>query len=135
MTDELKRGRMLAMATAAYQKAYAPYSRYKVGACIEADGKLYTGCNVENSSYGLSICAERSAMVKAVSEGARRVTAVAIATPNKGGMPYPCGACRQFLYEFADPDAPVWVTDGNATEASTIGELLPSGFRLNGGKV
>ncbi|MEG0767623.1 MAG: cytidine deaminase, partial [Clostridia bacterium] len=101
--------RMMALARTAREAAYVPYSGYAVGACLLAeDGRIFTGCNVENASYGLTQCAERNAVCKGVSEGARRFVALAIAA--QGAMPYPCGACRQVLREFATLDMPVWVT-------------------------
>ena len=107
-------------------RSYVPYSHFPVGAALEcADGSVFTGCNVENAAYGNTLCAERTALCKAVSEGARRFTAIAIAS--EGSAPYPCGACRQSLYEFA-PDLRVLVTwDGNVREAM-LRDLLPEGF-------
>lgn len=122
MTDE----RLLELARQARKNAYVPYSRYAVGAALLGeDGTVYTGCNVENAAYGNTLCAERTALCKAVSEGARRFTAIAIAS--EGSAPYPCGACRQSLYEFA-PNLRVLVTwDGNVREAM-LRDLLPEGF-------
>lgn len=92
---------LMQAAEAACENAYAPYSGFKVGAALlTGDGRIYTGCNVENSSYGAAICAERTAAVKAVSEGCVRFSAIAV-TNSKGGLTYPCGICRQFLSEFA----------------------------------
>ncbi len=106
--------------------SYVPYSGYPVGAALLGeDGKVYTGCNVENAAYGNTLCAERTALCKAVSEGARKFTAIAIAA--RGSAPFPCGACRQSLYEFA-PNLRVLVTwDGNVREAK-LRDLLPEGF-------
>ena len=107
--------------------AYAPYSHFRVGAALLAeDGSLHTGVNVENRSYGLTICAERSAVFSAVSKGRRRFTALAIATPDSDYPVGPCGACRQVLSEFMDEDAPVYFggKDGRRISA-TIGGLLP----------
>lgn len=122
MTDE----RLLELARQARKNAYVPYSGYAVGAALLGeDGTVYTGCNVENAAYGNTLCAERTALCKAVSEGARRFTTIAIAS--EGSAPYPCGACRQSLYEFA-PDLRVLVTwDGNVREAM-LRDLLPEGF-------
>ena len=107
-------------------KAYVPYSHFPVGAALEgADGVVYTGCNVENSAFGSTICAERTALVKAVSEGCRRFTKIAIASA--GSAPYPCGACRQSLYEFA-PELEVLVTWDGHVERAPLSELLPHGF-------
>ena len=125
MTDR----ELLDMAIAAREFAYAPYSKYKVGAALEAeDGRVFTGCNIENAAYGNTICAERTALGKAVSEGALRFTRIAISS--SGSTPYPCGACRQSLYEFA-PDLRILMTwDGNVRE-STLEALLPHGFGPN----
>ena len=110
--------------------AYCPYSEYYVGAALlGVDGKIHTGCNVENASLGLSICAERVAVFKAVSSGCRKFSALALA----GGtdeMATPCGACRQVLSEFCSEEMPVFfsdLTDGEIKEA-TVGELLPLVF-------
>lgn len=109
-------------------KAYAPYSGFKVGAALlSRDGRVFTGCNVENASYGLTVCAERVALFKAVSEGAREFEAIAIACGK--GPCAPCGACRQVLFEFA-PDLTVIMTDaeGKEVRVTRLSELLPEGF-------
>lgn len=123
ITDE----ELLALARLAMQNSYCPYSRYRVGAALLcADGRVYQGCNIENASFGLSNCAERTALFKAVSEGAREFTAIAIAS--NGAPPYPCGACRQALNEFA-PDLRVMVTWGeNQVDKTDLPALLPHGF-------
>ena len=110
----------------AMKNAYVPYSGYRVGAALlSRDGRLFTGCNIENAAYGNTLCAERTALVKAVSEGVREFTKIAIAA--SGSAPFPCGACRQSLYEFA-PDLRVMVIwDGNVRK-TTLRELLPEGF-------
>ena len=113
-------------AVAARWQAYVPYSSFPVGAALlTRSGKIYTGCNVENASYGLTVCAERVAIWKAVSEGETDFVALAVAT-NIGGSP--CGACRQVMAEFA-PDMPVLITDlsGQATETN-VADLLPLAF-------
>lgn len=122
MTDE----KLLEMAVGMLEYSYCPYSRYAVGAALLCeDGRVFTGCNVENAAYGNTLCAERTALCKAVSEGARKFTAIAIAS--RGSAPFPCGACRQSLYEFA-PDLRVMVTwDGNVRK-TTLRQLLPEGF-------
>ena len=129
MNDE----ELLELARRAMRAAYAPYSRYPVGACLLAeDGRVFTGCNVENASYGATICAERSAVAKAVSEGASRFTAIAVAALDSA--PYPCGVCRQVLNEFS-PCMRVlltWRNDGNGgsaqTARTTLDALLPNSF-------
>ena len=122
VTDAMLRN----LALEAMKRSYSPYSHYRVGAALLcADGRVYQGCNIENASYGLTMCAERTAVFKAVSEGETEFTAVAIAS--EGSAPWPCGACRQVLHEFA-PDIRVLVTwDGNEDERP-LGELLPFGF-------
>jgi cytidine deaminase len=113
-------------ANEAAKAAYAPYSRFRVGAALLGkSGTVYTGCNVENRSYGLTICAERTAVVKAVSGGERRFTALAIATPDSGPPVGPCGACRQVLSEFMDGEAPVRFGGLDGIVDTTIGELYP----------
>ena len=110
--------------------SYAPYYKFTVGtALLAADGSVFTGCNIENSSYGLTICGERTALFKAVSEGKHDFVAIAIAANN--AMPWPCGACRQTLYEFA-PDLRVLVTWKDQVEEATLRELLPHGFGPKG---
>lgn len=108
-------------------RAYAPYSHYAVGAVLRAtDGTLYTGCNVENASYPVTICAERTALVKAISEGHQTFDLLVVATVNGGA---PCGLCRQMLYEFS-PDLRVIMArfDGTITGETTLRALLPEGF-------
>lgn len=110
----------------AMERAYAPYSGYRVGACVRTrDGRVFLGCNVENASFGLTICAERNAITTAVAQGAREIDAIAIAA--EGAMPYPCGACRQFIREFAE-DAVVLVANGDGVVRTTLSALLPCSF-------
>jgi cytidine deaminase len=100
-------------------------------ALLTEDGTLFTGCNVENISYGLTNCAERTAIFKAVSEGHRRMKAIAITCADESIFPYPCGACRQVMAEFFLPEAPVFVAPNARLpeyETLTLGELLPKGF-------
>src|SRR5258708_31451431 len=129
--------KMLSAARAAFKNAHAPYSNFKVGATILTDrGTMYQGCNVENASYGLTICAERNAIFAAVAaEGSgMRIKAVAVATERDGPCA-PCGACRQVIFEFG-PDALVLFHGQSGTEQMAITKLLPEGFRLlQGGKV
>lgn len=122
-----KEAELLRQAKEAMEQAYVPYSGYRVGASLlGADGKVYSGCNVENASFGLTNCGERTALFKAVSEGCQQFEAIAIAA--QGFPPWPCGACRQVLSEFC-ADLPVVVTwDGDNVERSTLQELLPHSF-------
>jgi cytidine deaminase len=115
---------------AAMESAYAPYSNFKVGAAVlGASGRIYSGCNVENASYGLSICAERVAIFKAVSEGEREIRAIAIA--NSSGKPaFPCGACRQVMAEFAGDEMEILLVSDEGVEKHTLAELFPNAFRL-----
>lgn len=125
---KLNRNKLLVCAQAVRERAYAPYSDYQVGAAVlGASGKIYTGCNVENASYGLTVCAERNAIFKAVSEGEHEFDAIAVVTTNGGS---PCGACRQVIFEFMSPSAPVIVANANLDNVGeyTVGELLPDGF-------
>ena len=116
---------LLSMAREAMLQSYSPYSSYPVGAALHSrDGRIFTGCNVENASFGLTNCAERTAVFKAVSEGARSFDVIAIAARTKA---WPCGACRQVLNEFA-PELRVLVTWDDHVEEKTLAELLPEGF-------
>jgi cytidine deaminase len=107
--------------------AYAPYSKFRVGAALLAeDGTVFTGCNVENRSFGLTICAERNAVLQGVGRGKRSFTALAVATPDSLEPVGPCGACRQVLSEFMGPGAPVrFGGSGSAPVDTTLGALLP----------
>jgi cytidine deaminase len=118
---------LIQAAIASTQHAYVPYSHYPVGAALRAlDGTVYTGCNVENAAYPSSICAERTALVKAVSEGRRQFDVIAVVTRNGGS---PCGTCRQMLFEFA-PDLQVVIADmdGHIHAQHRLHELLLLGF-------
>lgn len=126
--------RLLTAARAARRHAFAPYSGFTVGAAVlDERGRIHSGCNVENASYGLTVCAERNAVAAAVAAGARRVQAVAIAGPPAHRPNVrPCGACRQVLAEFARPDTPVLLAPprGSRAEHRLLGALLPESFRL-----
>lgn len=119
--------RLLESAIAASRNAYIPYSNYPVGAALRAlDGTVYGGCNIENASFPVTICAERTALVKAVSEGQRQFDLLVVVTKNAGS---PCGMCRQMLYEFA-PDLRVILADldGHIASDTHLRALLPDGF-------
>lgn len=119
---------LVAAARDALSHAHAPYSGYKVGAALLCgDGSVFTGCNVENASYGLTNCAERTALFSAVAAGRTRFTAIAIAATD-GPPPFPCGACRQVLAEFCPADFTVHVATADSHESTTLGELLPRAF-------
>lgn len=124
---------LMEYALQARQNAYAPYSGFAVGAALLcSDGTVYTGCNVENASYSVTCCAERSALFAAVSAGKRNFSAIAVAGGRQGESPdrlfMPCGVCRQALAEFCDSGLPVLVSDCGEVRRYTLGELLPHGF-------
>lgn len=129
----LDKDALLKAAADARQTAYAPYSGFTVGAALlDEDGNVYTGCNVENASYGETCCAERVAIFKAVSNGSSRFKAIAVVGAPKDASPdkpcTPCGSCRQVMAEFCDDDTVV-LSNGWET---TLGALLPEAFRLKG---
>ena len=121
---------LMAEAVKARKRAYAPYSRFAVGAALlTKDGRVYLGCNVENASYGLTICAERNAVWKAVSEGVTGFAAIAVTARDGRGAP-PCGSCRQVLHEFS-PNALVYWRDARGRILKRkLTELLPNAFNL-----
>ena len=122
----LDRERLRAAAREAARASYSPYSHFRVGAALLAsDGTVITGTNVENRSYGLTICAERSALAQLVSRGLRSFAAVAVHTPDSGEPVTPCGACRQVLSEFASPETPVLCEGGSGAMETTLGALFP----------
>lgn len=120
---------LLAMARAVREKAYAPYSNYQVGAALLAkSGRVYLGCNVENASFGMTMCAERNALGAAIAAGEREFVRLAVA--GSGEVPaYPCGACRQVLAQFA-PHLEIICTCGDNIECHSLDELLPCNFYL-----
>jgi len=127
-----EKSQLIEAAQSVLQNAYAPYSGFRVGAAILTHlGNLFTGCNVENSSYGLTICAERTAIVSAVAqEGGDRMKIRAVAVVNeKGTYCPPCGACRQVMFEFG-ADAAILLQEGNALKQVTMAQLLPGAFQL-----
>ena len=129
MGDDFDRQTLISRALEAREMAYAPYSQYLVGAALLAkSGRIYMGCNVENAVYSVTICAERTAVFKAVSDGEKEFVAIAVATENGGS---PCGSCRQVLREFGK-DITVLIADavGNVRE-TTVGELLPDSFSIS----
>lgn len=123
---------LLQASRVAMEQAYAAYSGFKVGsAVLGANGEIYSGCNVENASYGLSICAERSAVARMVCAGERSIRAIAISA-SSGEAAFPCGACRQVLAEFAPAGEPVsiYLVTGDGVEEYTLADLLPHAFTL-----
>lgn len=121
---------LVAAARKAAERAHAPYSGFAVGAAIAcADGRIVTAANVENASYGLTICAERAAVVRALAEGVREFEAIAVACDTDDPV-QPCGACRQFLAEFAPRLRVLAVGRGPAVARARLDELLPGAFRL-----
>ena len=119
---------LLADARNALRCSYSPYSKFPVGAALRTkSGRIFTGTNVENASYGLTICAERVAIFKAVSEGEKTISAIAVVSSDGKPCP-PCGACRQVISEFSDPTTVVVTDAENGIALIKIGELLPSAF-------
>ena len=122
---------LIAAALAARENAFAPYSKFKVGAAIEdTAGRIHTGCNVENSTYGLTVCAERVAVFKAISEGVRKFRRVAVAADTDRLTP-PCGACRQILWEFCGDIEIVLVNPRGQTETHHLKDLFPKPFDVS----
>ncbi len=123
--------RLLRSATKAMNNAYAPYSKFRVGAAILlSNGKIFSGCNVENASYGMTNCAERTAIFLAVAQLGPKIEIRAVSVVNDQGVPCsPCGACRQVIYEFG-PDATIFFEGTDGPKQAHITELLPEGFRL-----
>lgn len=118
---------LIEAARRAQQQAYAPYSRYRVGAAVEGeDGSVFAGCNVENASYGLVMCAERVAIGAAVAAGVRQFRRVVVVSDSEPPAP-PCGACRQVIFEFA-PDAEVLAVGPRSSHRWTMRDLLPAAF-------
>ena len=124
---------LLELAKKASENAYVPYSEFKVGACILYEsGKYYSGCNVENASYGLTLCAERTAIASAIVSGEKtKPVMIAIYSPNTK-LCYPCGACRQWIWEFEDNQHTKIIMEGEDSEVISycINELLPHNFKL-----
>ncbi len=119
----------------AMKSAYAPYSSFKVGAALLcSDGSIYTGCNIENASFSPTVCAERVAIFKAVSDGKREFSAIAVCGGKDGVLTekhcYPCGVCRQVLSEFCKADFRIYVMSNGDVKECTLSELLPESFEL-----
>jgi cytidine deaminase len=127
-----RRDELLRAARDAMQRAYAPYSNFHVGAAVlTEEGDIFTGCNVENASYGLTSCAERNAIFGAIAAKGPSLRIRAVAVTNAAGVPCsPCGACRQVIHEFG-PDAVIFFQGNDGTVSALASELLPAGFRLS----
>ena len=121
---------LIAKAKEALKYSYSPYSHFAVGAALlSIDGQVFTGCNIENASFGATNCAERTAIFKAVSEGIKDFSAIAVVC--SGSQPaYPCGICRQVMSEFFNPDTRIIVEDGDRLRTYTMTEILPESFSL-----
>lgn len=115
----------------ASKMSYSPFSKFAVGAGVLAgSGKIYSGCNIENSSFGMTICAERCAIFKAISEGEKKILAVAIYSPNEDDC-YPCGACRQVMYEFqGDSEVEIITEEKDNLNVRKMSDFLPFGFKI-----
>jgi cytidine deaminase len=123
--------KLLRAAQKTMKNAHAPYSKFRVGAAVLlSNGKIFSGCNVENASYGMTNCAERTAIFAAVAQLGPKIEIRSVTVVNDHGVPCsPCGACRQVIYEFG-PDAMIYFQGANGPKQSHIKELLPEGFRI-----
>lgn len=122
------RNELIRRARQVSEQAYAPYSHYPVGAAAYfSSGKIYTGCNVENASYGLTICAERNAICQAIAKGERQLESIAIYVP-QAVFPSPCGACRQVMREFAVECSVILINERGETKVTKLSQLLPDSF-------
>ena len=130
----MKAEELVSLAKTAMENAYAPYSGYRVGAALlAADGKVYTGCNIENASFSPTICAERTAFAKAVSEGQRNFSAIAVCGGKDGiieGAFPPCGVCRQVMAEFCSEDFTIYLATESGWQTFTLADLLPHSFGI-----
>ncbi|MEA4965141.1 MAG: cytidine deaminase [Oscillospiraceae bacterium] len=128
----MTREELVALAAEARRRAYAPYSHFLVGAALlTKDGRVYTGCNIENAAYSATVCAERTALFQAVCAGERNFASIAVVGGLEGqkpGFAPPCGVCRQVMAEFCDADFLIYLWDGARCETHTLGQLLPVGF-------
>ena len=124
---------LLEKAKTASKYSYSPYSKFAVGACVlTANDKTYCGCNFENSSYGMTICAERNAIGTAIADGEREIKAVAIYSPNEDDC-YPCGACRQVMYEFqGEKEIEIITEEKGELNVKKMSDFLPYGFKIQG---
>ena len=122
--------KLVKMAKDAMKYSYSPYSGFKVGAALIADnGQIYTGCNIENASYGATNCAERTAIFKAVSEGVLKISKIAIASSSGKETP-PCGICRQVMSEFFNKDTKILLEEGDNIKIYRFGDIMPDSFKM-----
>jgi cytidine deaminase len=129
--NDVSTQKMIANAVQALSCAYAPYSQFTVAACIKSGDQFFTGVNVENSSYGLTLCAESGAITQMIAAGSRIIEAIVILAENNKICP-PCGACRQRIFEFADKNTQIYLCDTQTVLSSyTIEQLLPLAFNLD----
>lgn len=121
--------KLIESAKESLKRAYAPYSKYYVGASVEDEkGNIYTGCNIENISYGATMCAERVAIFNAISNGSKKIKKIVIVS--SGNIPYPCGMCRQIMSEFMDKDGIVILEHNDKIESYSLDEIMPYIFKL-----
>lgn len=124
----VKNEELVAAACAAMEHSYSPYSGFRVGAAVLAQsGRVYSGCNIENASYGATICAERCAIFSGIAQGERRFNKLAVVSSGDG-YPWPCGICRQVLLEFMPPESSILLKDKGKILELTLEELMPHGF-------
>ena len=132
--DDVVKGKLLSKAREAARNSYSPYSLFRVGACLLcADGSMFVGCNVENSAFSSTVCAERTAFVQAVAAGKREFKAIAVVSPDSDGLCLPCGECRQVMSEFCAEDFLILSESGGETAEFSLGGLLPRSFTLKKG--
>lgn len=128
--DEKLKAKLISAAVKGKENSYSPYSEFRVGAAVLTDrGEIFSGCNIENASYGATVCAERTAVFKAVSSGAGRIRAVAVTSDSDDFAP-PCGICRQVISEFSDNAEIILVNSQGNQKCYTLEELLPFAFKL-----
>ena len=130
----MKKEELIKSAMEAMKNSYSPYSQFCVGAALLSEnGKIYTGCNVENASYSATVCAERTAFFSAVKDGEKKFSAIAVVGGKNGKVENycpPCGVCRQVMSEFCDKDFKIYLYNGAEIRTCTLGELLPDSFSL-----
>lgn len=132
--DDVVKEKLLSKAREAARNSYSPYSLFRVGACLLcADGSMFVGCNVENSAFSSTVCAERTAFVQAVAAGKREFKAIAVVSPDSDGLCLPCGECRQVMSEFCAEDFLILSESGGETAEFSLGGLLPRSFKLKRG--